>query len=584
MKKLFALLLAAIMVLGMVACTQTQDPATTTTAPKGDTNTTGTPTTTTEPQVKVEFPLKEQVTLVLCTSPRSTVKDMDKNLAQNKLWQDLFKKTNVKIEIRRCPTLDTLQAMMQNNDYGDIIMTQSLSNDVVSELSGSGKLLVLDEYVSNRGIMPNINERIFDECPEARGTFTSPDGHMYCFGSWTAEKSTYLESSIWINYDWLKDSGRDVEDIATLEGLEEWFEWIMKTDCNKDGDTTDELPYYAYPMGGGFIEALLGMWGVPTKNFVNQNYVTVVDGEVIFVPQTDNYKDFLATMQKWYDKGWMPADYIKGHTSENYDFLMNKYIRSNGQPERVAFYTGTGGNYRNQNAPDEEGKTKLPADQIHEYISILPPAVEGYETRWYIHPGYMGSKGAMAVAANTKYPEIACAWIDQFYTYDVGTRCYMGEAGSPYIVTAEDGTISALTLPNDVAAEVLETDQNRLNDIIASWPRAQTKEDIETKYTTTAAVQKNRDALEKYKDIIDTEPWPNPYVAPDGAARMNELKGDLKTLCDEYQAKVLLGEKNLEADWSVFQAQLTKLKIEEFKEILQDTYDSFLEGLNALEK
>lgn len=584
MKKLFALLLAVIMVLGLVACTATPavtDPTTTGNNNATD-NTDGNTTTTADSSVKVEFPLEEEVTLTLLAEPRNTVKDMEKNLAQNKLWQDLYKRTNVKIQIRRCPSLDTLQAMMQTGDYGDIIMTQGLSNDAVSELAGSGKLLVLDEYVANRGIMPNINERVFDELPEARGTFNMPDGHMYCFGSYNAEKSTYLESSIWINYDWLKDSGRDVEDISTLEGLEEWFAWIMANDCNGDGDTTDELPYYAYPMGGGFVEALLGMWGMPTKNMVNQNYVTVVDGEVVFVPTTDNYKDFLATMAEWYQKGWIHKDYIKGHTNENYEYLMNRYIRANGQPERVAFYTGTGGNYRNQNAKDENGNTKLPADQIHEYISILPPTVEGYETRWYIHPGYMGTKGAICVAANTQYPEIVCAWIDQFYSYEVASRQSVGEEGSPWRITYEDGTIGTTNLTNDVQAQVLESDQNRLDQIITGWPIAKTKEDIETKYYTGEGTKKKREALEAYADIIDKEPWPNPYIAPDEAARLNELKGDLKTLTEEFLYKVMAGEYNLESDWNTYQFQLQQLKLDEFMEILQDTYDGYLAGLETL--
>lgn len=582
MKKLFALLLAVIMVLGMVACTQTQDPATTTTAPKGDTNTTGKPTTTTEPKAKVEFPLKEEVTLTLLAAPRNTVKDMEKNLAQNKLWQDLYKKTNVKIEIRRCGSLDTLQAMMQNNDYGDIIMTTALGTNVVSELSGSGKLLVLDEYVADRGLMPNLNERVFDECPEAKGIFTSPDGHIYSLGSYDAEKSSYLEQSVWINYDWLKDSGRDVEDIATLEGLEEWFEWIMENDCNGDGDTTDELPFYAFQLNN-YVEYLLGMWGLPTKTFsYAENYVAVIDGEVVFVPFTDAYKDFLDTMHKWYDNGWIDKDYILGYTNETYDYSMNRYIRANGQPERVAFYTGTGGNYRNQNAPKEDGTTWLP--EVCEYISIMPPKVEGYEARWYIHPGYMGTPAMIAVASNTKYPEIACAWIDQFYSFDTTSRNKYGETDSPWVQVDKDGKISTINLPNDVQATVLESDKNRLDQIITHWPYAYTSEDLTTKYSTTEAIQKKRDALEAYKDIITPEPWPRPLLDPDDATRVNELKPDMKTVTDEYLHKVLTGEKNTTSDWAVYKATMQTLGIDEMLEIYQDTYDAYLAGKNSAGK
>ena len=182
----------------------------------------------------------------------------------------------------------------------------------------------------------------------------------------------------------------------TLEELEAFFTWVMENDCNGDGDKTDELPYYCYPMGNNLIEILLGMWGLPTKYNSKVNltgkFLCVENGEVIFAPSTEGYKDFINTMNKWYENGWLPAEYFKGHSNENYEYLMNRYIRSNGQPERVAFYTGTGPNYRNQNAPDANGDTKLPADQISEYICILPPTVEGYETRWYIDPGHLGNQ------------------------------------------------------------------------------------------------------------------------------------------------------------------------------------------------
>ena len=100
MKKLFALLLAVVMVMGLVACAPADDntttPPATTTKPAGGDKT----TTTTEAAPAVKFPLEEEVTLVLTGSTRGTVINMNKNLADNKLWNDLYKRTNVKIEIK----------------------------------------------------------------------------------------------------------------------------------------------------------------------------------------------------------------------------------------------------------------------------------------------------------------------------------------------------------------------------------------------------------------------------------------------------------------------------------------------------
>lgn len=587
MKKLLALLLAVIMVLGLVACVQEQNPTDPPKQTDGDKTTTAAPTTTTEPEVEVKFPLEENITLAI-TMPAnnsSVVTDFFKCLYSNKLFQDLQKMTNITLEIKPCASVDVLNAMIQTANYGDIIAVNGITGmneSVASELIATGKILAIEEYVKNPKVMPYFHKNVLAELPIASGTFTSPDGHLYILGSYSSEKSSYLESSIWINKTWLDKANMKVEDLATLEGVEKWFDYIAKNDMNGDGDTTDEIGYACYPMGGGMIEALLGMWGLPTKDATNENYITIEDGEVLFVPQTDAYKAFLTTLNKWWENGWMYKDYVLGHSTDmvNYNYYQDTYIRNNGNPERCAFWTGTGAPARNT------GDKHPDPDNRCEWISILPPKVEGYETQWYMHPGFLGTKNMVMVASNTQYPAEACAFIDLFYDEEIYIRANYGESDSGWRIVDDEGKLSKDTTMAIEDQEALFSSGDSLLKTLMSWlPNALTVNMRDNILSTTAAVQAKRDALKFYQDAgvlnPDDEVWPRPYFATDAAEELGEIRGDIMTVVEKYRAEAISGKIDIDATWEDFQDTLKNdVETERFVEICQEAWDAYVSGQN----
>lgn len=586
MKKLFALLLAVVLVLGLVACVQPADPTETTKKPT--TGTTAAPTTT-EPGVKVEFPLAEEITIQYLAPVATTYKNFEATLANNKLWKELYEKTNIKVEIVQCDDLDTLNAFIQNGKYGDIIAVNGVTGlaaneGAINQLIASGALLDVNEYADNPNVMPNLNQYVMAELPEAKGNWMSPDGGLYVFGFYSAEKSKYLESGCWINKTWLDKANMTVADVATYEGLEEFFAWVMENDPNGNNEK-DELPYFCYPSGGAMIEALLGSFGMPTKDAANENYITIEDGEVLFVPQQEAYKEFLQMLNDWYSKDWMYKDYFLGHDNDKYAVAYGKYWQNNGEPDRIAFYTGKSQPARVTSSgakdlhPDKDNKC--------EYICIVPPTAEGYETQWYMHPGYLGTKGGLAVSAKTKYPAEVCAWIDLFYNEDTTIDSTYGSEGSEWRVVDADGKISKLSgLTAELEEELRNVKKDMpLRSMFTSLPYADTKNALENKVKTTAATQANRDLLQIYIDggILnpDDEVWPRPYLSTDNAAEIGEIRGDIMLLVENYRAKAITGQCNFTSDWDALQNDLkTKAQTERFVEILQETFDVFLAGSN----
>lgn len=568
MKKLFALLLAVIMVLGLVACAKTPAETNPTTTNKPADS------TPTEPEVKVEFPLEEEVTLVMTTAVKATVTNMQKNLADNKLWKDLYERTNVRIEVKDCDNIDTLNSLMNAGSYGDIIVVKGMSGineKTLSDLINSDRLMPITEYVTNRNIMPNFNERVLDVEPYAQGAFVSPDGEIYVMGIHNEDDSQYLENCLWVNKTWVEAAGMTIEDLSTLAGFEQFFEWVKNNDANGDGDPDDEVPYLCYQNAGGFLESFLGCFGVPTKDQTNEGYITLVDGEVVFVPLTQNWVDWMTLMKKWWDAGYFYEDYLLGHDGTGkplYEYYSNRFTRDNGEPERVGMYAGSAVLARNKGSKLPEGT------EMCEYVTILPPKVEGYETRWYMHPGYMGEKGYFAISATCKNPEIALAWMDQCYSQEFKIRYSLGDVGTEWVIEDENGKLSAASVPNDRQAELLETTENALKQIM-NFPTATTMKDYEEKLLWTDANQQKADALEQYKDVINTEVWPRPYYDREQSEALSEIFGDVALVIKEYRAGVLNGDKNLTTDYEAFKDLLKQARVEELVEIMQEAYDVF---------
>ncbi len=585
MKKLFALLLAVVLVLGLVACVQ--EPAGTTTGNNPTTTVGGNNSTTTSTAAGegVTFPLKEEITIkMLCNNTNADYKDWNATLQNNKLWQDVYKATNIKVEVVTCADVETLNGMIQSGSYGDIIAVNGvtdLSKDAnINQLIASDRLLDINEYID---VMPNFQKQVMAEEPLAKGAFTSPDGGLYVLGFYSAERSSYLESTCWINKTWLDKAGMTVKDVSTMAGLEKFFAYVTENDMNGNGDKTDELAWYCYPLGGSMIEALLGCWGLPTKDDANESYITIEDDEVLYVPQTDAYKDFLTVMNRWYAAGYLTEGYFDGHTKDFDEWTGEMYRRNNGQIDRVAFQIGATApaRYTSKGTEGDLHPQKGTADRC-EYISILPPTVEGYTTQWYLHPGYIGTKNACAVAANTQYPAEVCAWLDLFYSEEYTVRSKFGDEGSQWRVTDDEGKLSLRgSLSKDqISIMINDYKDDALSRLCNFLPYSLTKNILDNIQTTTPTVQAKRDALAVYEDagVINKEVWPRPYLSDEANTELSEIRGDIATLTSLYRAEAITGAKNLTTDWEAFKADLVKADIETYIEVFQAAWDNYVAG------
>jgi putative aldouronate transport system substrate-binding protein len=500
----------------------------------------------------LEFPLKEKVTFDIMV--RSSVHSFDKCELYNRLAEE----TNVNINwiyLAQDNAMASLNALFAANNEGDgMLPSASINESNISLLAANDLLKPLNEYIDNEEIMPNFNQRVLSESPKTKGYITMPDGKIYSLPKYTALEGNYLESPIWINKTWLDNLGLSVP--KTIEELESVLTAFKEQDANKNGNPDDEIPYiFLNSHSYSHMEALLGLWGIATKDSSLDSYVYVINGKVNFAPTSQAYKDAIMTLNRWYKNGLIWSECFTG-TGETYSAKLS------GETCVVGCLTT---------------KTPPKGGYSDEYILIEPPKIEGYKPLWYRHPGRLGGKGQFSMTRSAENPEILMHWIDLFYGLENSIEVYNGKVGEGRL-ELENPKYKFIT-PKADELEKLKEEKPLFTDIIGNMPTAYTAEDYKNRIVLSAdqAIYQSNYAI--YEKYMTTEYWPRPYFAEEDATRLNELRTDLFNTVSLKKAEWVTGTSDVNVEWASYVKSLKSMGLEEFMKIVQKTYDNFLENI-----
>ena len=549
MKKLMALLLTLVMLVSLAAC-----------GGGGS----GTNTDNNQPAgtgvEEVVFPLAEQkeFTIIMANDD-----DWDEDMANNPLWQDLQEKTNVKINIKRIPRsecMTSLNNMLLTKEPWDGMFSLFMTDGDYSSLAGTGKyFLDVKNIITNEKICPNFVNRSMDGREDTiLNALTTPDGGVYGLAGGDSDPGAYLESPILVNKPWVEAAGMQVEDIKTIEDLEYLLSYWAENDMNGNGKQ-DEIPYLMYQNHSQMhMEAFLGLYGIPTKDGTYENYVTVVDGEVQFVPLMDGWVDAIKTLADWYAKGYIWDDAFAGSSVAAYfwDTILASPIPIAG----MMTASSCGNN-----------------DLADQYVQIEPVSVDGYEPVWYNHPGLKNPKAAVAISKTCKDPEILLAWFDQFLSLETSIRYEYGEEGEGWEYT-EDGKIRILELSYSEDQRLRE-DSPSLYHITAAGvtlPNCFTAEDYADRIELNDQQIFSNKSYEMYNKYYSDEPWPRPYFSVDQNEELGKIRTDIFNLVTLKRAEWVTGVSNIDVQYDQFVKDLEKMGIDDMTRIMQDAYDNYM--------
>lgn len=539
LKSLLAGTLAMCSILCLTACNKDED-------------STSKPSSSPMHEEAVQFPLEEPVTFKFMVRGLEA-EDFQTNLDNNKLWQKIKEETNVNIEWEFLGTgsaaNEKLALMINGDDYGDVWFGGPWLTDLeVSKYIDAGKLQELGIYF-NETVMPNFTKDL-NERPSIYNMITAADGKIYTLPKINGLQGQYLETPIWINKKWLDTLDLDIP--TTLDELTDVLRAFATRDPNGNG-IEDEIPYLV-STSHSFMhtEALLGMWGLATKDSTTDSFVQVVDGKVKFVPIDPAYKEAIKWFNTLYTEGLMWNECFTANTATTNSKLTAETCV-------VGMFTNT--------AP-------VTTSYSSDYICIAPPKVEGYEAKWYYHPAIDGSKNQFLVTDLCENVDILMAFMDKFYDLENALACNYGFVGEGRMEKTEDGKYKALTLDAETSSK-LDKETPTLIKIIGNIPHGVTVSDYQNliELSGTDAIKQNN--YEIYKDYITDEIWPRPYYAPDDAYDMDALTTDIFYQVDTKRANWITGKSDIDAEWDDYVKTIESLGIADYLEILQRSYDVY---------
>ena len=212
-----------------------------------------------------------------------------------------------------------------------------------------------------------------------------------------------------------------------------------------------------------------------------------------------------------------------------------------------------------------------------EYVAIEPVTVEGYETRWYIHPGLKNTKAQIAVSKGCADPEILLAWFDQFLSLENTIRYNYGEEGEGWEYSAE-GKILVKTLTTEQQNELNEKTPSLkfITQAGVTLPTCYTADDYANALVQTEQDEKNAAIYDMYEPYLTTESWPRPYFATEQTEELAKIRTDIFNLITLKRAQWVTGVSDIDAEYDQFVKDLEKMNVDKMTAIMQDAYDNYI--------
>lgn len=418
-KKVMASVLAAAMVLSLAACgndggsessaqsSQGSSAASSAASSTGSESSSGSTET-----AEGYFPLKDSVTVTIA----GRREDAEKALSERQFFKDLEEQTNLKIDWIDWPGSqfnEKLGLAFSGGTFPDAMMGNFiLSTTELVQKGAEGWLMTWNDYI-NEEYMPNF----YDLCQRAPGlleSITAEDGNIYGLPQFDMVGLSITNDTLVINTEWLKKVEKEMPTT-----IEEFYD-VLKAfkdygDLNGNGKA-DEIPFtFQFNAGNNGQLSFMGFTGLAYNT--QHERICYKDGKVVYVPQEEEYKEFLTYMHRLYSEGLIDPECFtmdastynaKTQTSEPTCGVISIWDAA-----RV-------------NAPIEGNDPEK--DGVYQYLAPLD-GENGRDPVWI--PRYTPYNRAFCfvVSADTDYKEELVRWADLFYDLDTSIMNSKGVVG-----------------------------------------------------------------------------------------------------------------------------------------------------------
>ena len=595
MKKLVALLLVLVMVVGMFAACDTNKPVET---KPGETQ--PNKPAETKPQ-ETEKAFSHPVTTDPITISILTTRHSESTNNASDIWFFHHLEKWLHDEYGYNVTLDVQQTLEYKEQISLLLGTDSLP-DIVwgiqldntqAVVYGQGEGMILDwSPWLNETYMPNAYAALSSpEYADALAASTAPNGGIYGMPELKSRTYNTASSSLGMSQDrlfiytpWLEELGLEMP-----TNMDEFYAMLEAFKTMKTPDGSPVVPLAGYPkMLEKALWTMLGFYGSEQSNYGTK--FAIKNEEVVFPAYTEEYKTFVQVMHKLYNEGYLSPDH----------FTMDKTT--------MRGLTASG----NVGAASDYTMAEL---YQWEKWDCMPwfPIIEGDEI--IISTGTAFTTARSWANASTKYPEVVALIVDYMYSlegimlYNYGPKLgedpfgmvdgwYLDDTGNVTTKQVADGVYDGFVgycyqyiRPYDYLAanKALLVTQEAMD-----WLGKPTAKEYKildvltgnefTAYETT--VYDHTTAQGHWflcnsavsRPHITTVNLPTVYMSEDDALTAAEILSVVKNHIESETAKFVTGIRPL-SELDAFHAELKAMGIEEYIEMNKEAYVPFMDSI-----
>lgn len=459
-----------------------------------------------------------------------------------KAFQMIAEKAGVNLEFKH-PMVG-----QQNEEFNVMIASGELPDIVCYEWAGysggpdkaidDGLIISLDEYLE-QGKLPNYKKAL-----EENGVYElvkTYNGHIPGFYGIKTEEANACYGPT-IRKDWLDKLGLEVP--TTIDEWEEVLIAFRDGDPNGNGEK-DEIPLTTVPN-------FYGAFGMTYENF----YMNP-EGEFTFTNMGPRYKEFLETMNRWYEEGLINPEYPTMDTKTRDAYLTGDISGA---------YVGyTGSQYGSYIAARKDDP---------EYKLVGTPWPKGKDgIAWTPQLGFKRTvtTACAAISAKSKNIDEALKLLDSFYSEENYELLNWGIEGETYTKDA-DGTkhFKEEILHNSEGKAPIAALAEYAIPSIGWYPRVF---DGEAYTELTLPYQEMKEAAELWcsgnTDLLNIGSF---VISDEENKEMLKICSSLQTYCSEMNQKFITGQEPL-SNYAAYEQKLKELGIDRLIEIYKGAYD-----------
>ncbi|MBV8271612.1 MAG: extracellular solute-binding protein [Cupriavidus sp.] len=477
-----------------------------------------------------------------------------KSYADMEAYKVLAEKTGISLSFTHPPQgaeLERMNLMVTSGKYPDVIEYDWFRYPGGPSKALSDKVIVpLNDLIKQYA--PNL-QAILDQHPEVRREISTEEGVIYAFPLLRLDPIVRTFWGPQVRADWLAKVG-----LKAPTTIDEWHTVLtaFKTHNLNGHASNDIIPYSAYQVAGNEKSAPglpPGLWPFLSAYGLAPEFYQV-NGKVHYSPAEPAYKDFLATMQRWYREGLIDPDY----TSQQSTAFDAKVLNN-----RVGAYAGYNGGHLGR-------FTNLAKGSIDGFrlAAVEFPAGAGGKryTTWptanQIYSGY----GA-AISAQDHHVIETVKFLDFGYSKEGGRALNFGREGVSYTMVQGKPHFTDSVLKNpklSIAEAILRNARPQ------GGPLVQDPEYFIQFYP----LPWQKAALGTWSTSSNDLLLPPITVSPADSRAFNAKMAEINTYVAEMTTKFILGREPMDK-FDAYRASLDKLGVREAIGMMQASLDRY---------